>query len=632
MHTSSINPSTLAPGFGLRGRVQNGRETPELIAHPARRSRRRRCRSAPFLVLVSALSGGACSAPGTGSEPVDEPELVAPDGSIDLNRFYTAAETDRILAEYERLYPTLAEVNTIGNSLRGHPLNVITITNETAGPAFEKPALYVDGGIHARELTASAVATHLIAHLLTQYGRDERVTALLDTRAVYVRPKFNPDGSDLALLGDHRLRSTIRPVDDDADGQADEDPADDLNGDGRISRMRYRDPDGPMVIDPEDDRIMVLDEDRELPGTRFRVVAEGRDDDGDGEINEDGLGGIDMNRNFPRNWERWHIQPGAGNYPLSEPETRATVEFIDSHRNITGIVHGHTSGGFVYRLPSASAPSLFPERDLALIQNLGAEYTRATGRPVVPSATHPTMHRYGTLISWGYWDHGIVGWVPEFSPGPSQWVTDYDGDGEISEPEQHRFNDEELGGWYFTDWEDYEHPDLGAVEIGGWHELFWGQNPPREFLEAETALQLDWILYLAEQSPLIQVSIPTVTRHEDDTYGVEATVSNIGYLPTSLTDRGAEGALGADGILRHQVVRPLAVILEMEGAEVVGGQARLNLPHLAGSNPFLRSATERERRVGWRVRPTGEGQLAVRVVAISDKGGTVRSAWAEVER
>ena len=308
------------------------------------------------------------------------------------------------------------------------------------------------------------------------------------------------------------------------------------------------------------------------------------------------------------------MQPGAGDYPLSEPETRAAAEFIDAHRNITGIVAGHTSGGFVYRLPSASAPSLFPRDDLALVLHLGEEYTRSTGRPVVPSSTHPTEHRYGTLISWGYWDHGVVGWVPEYSPGPDAWVTDYDGDGEISAAEQHRFNDEELGGRYFSDWTPYDHPQLGAVEIGGWHSKFWGQNPPPEFLEEETGPQLHWILYLAEQSPRITVSEPVVTALGDGSFRVEATVTNTGFLPTSVTDRGAVGRERPDGTVDRRVVRSPAVTLTAPGLEIVEGSARTVIPHLAGSNEFLRAATERSHTVIWVVRPAG-GERAVRCAA-----------------
>jgi len=555
--------------------------------------------------------------------------LVGLDGSVDWNRFYTAAETNQILAEFHDLHPGLTEVYDIGRSFYGQPLRVIEITNEATGPASEKPALYVDGGIHAGELTGSAVATYFIGYLLNGYGRDPRVTELLDTRAVYVRPKFNPDGSDLALIQDQFLRSTPHPVDEDGDGMADEDPPEDLNGDGWITQIRVPDANGAWVADPRDPRILVRDPDGTMAGRRYEVLREGVDNDGDGAINEDGIGGIDMNRNFPRNWEREHLQPGAGAYPLSEPETRAAVEFIDAHRNITGIIHGHTAGGFVYRLPSASAPSLFPRIDLQLIEHLGAEYTRTTGRPVVPSATHPTEHRYGTLISFGYWDHGIIGWVPEFSPGPSEWVTDYDGDGEISEAESHRFDDEELGGRYFSDWTPYAHPQLGGVEIGGWHSKFWGQNPPPEFLAAETAKQMSWYLYIAEQSPLLEVGEPRVADLGDGTYRVTVTLRNAGYLPTSLTDRGAVGNEMADGTVANPVVRPPWAVLEVHGAEIVDGTARRSVGHLAGSNPYLQAVTARTREVSWVVRPTGGG-ASVMVTAGSDKGGVRRTGWTAI--
>ena len=307
-----------------------------------------------ILAAVAVAAGTATPATAQSSS------LVSPDGEIDWNRFYTAAETNQILRELHAMYPGLTELHQVGESYYGQPLMLITITNEATGPAAEKPALYVDGGIHAGELTGSAVATHVIGHLLNGYGNDPQVTTLLDTRAFYVRPKFNPDGSDLALIDDQSLRSTPHPFDEDEDGTADEDPPEDLDGDGWITQIRVPDPDGIWVADPSDDRIMVRDPELQRAGLRYSTMREGVDNDGDGEINEDGLGGLDMNRNFPRNWERVHLQPGAGDYPLSEPETRAAAAFINAHRNITGIVHGHTAGGFVYRLPSASAPSLFP--------------------------------------------------------------------------------------------------------------------------------------------------------------------------------------------------------------------------------------------------------------------------------
>lgn len=77
--------------------------------------------------------------------------------------------------------------------------------DEATDPARDKPALYLDGGIHAGELTSSAVATRRVGHLLNGFGRDACVTALLDALAFYVRPEFHPDGSDLTLVHDQFL-------------------------------------------------------------------------------------------------------------------------------------------------------------------------------------------------------------------------------------------------------------------------------------------------------------------------------------------------------------------------------------------------------------------------------------------
>jgi hypothetical protein len=554
---------------------------------------------------------------------------------VDWNRYYSAGESEQILREFHALFPELTEIHEIGKSFEGRPLLVMEVTAETTGPAREKPAMYLDGGIHAGELTGSQVALYTLGYLLARYGEDPEVTGLLERYAFYIRPKFNPDGSDLALIQDQYLRSTVRPWDEDEDGVEDEDPPEDLDGDGWITNMRIPDPEGEWYAHPEDDRVMVRLGGRgagpgaqEVPpgARRYRVVREGVDNDGDGAMNEDGIGGIDMNRNFPRNWEAEYLQSGAGPFPLSEPETYAAVKFIQEHPNITSIVHGHTSGGFVYRLPSASAPSLFPENDLTLIEHLGAPYTETTGRPVEPSATHPTQHRYGTLITWGYWDQGVVGWVPEYSPGPEAWVTDYDGDGSVEPLEEMRFNDEELGGRYFSPWTPYLHPELGEVQVGGWHSKFWGQNPPSEFLEEECSVQLPWIFDLIKQAPRLALEDLAVTPLGNGAFRVRATVRNEGFLPTSLTGRGAVGRESSDGTLLSPVVKPPVLTLSLEGADLVEGTPRVKLRHLRGTGPFLEDVGVTSETAEWVVRAR-DASASVQVTASSDKAGVVRSRW-----
>jgi len=560
----------------------------------------RRCRRA--LILTGCLFLFACG----GEEP-----LVSPGGAVDWNRYYSTAETNEIMRSFAEMYPHLTSLYSIGRSYLGADLYVLEVSNRDNKPPADKPGVYVDGNLHSGELTGSAVTLYLAGYLLDNYGKDPQVTELLDTRTFYLRPKFNPDGADLALLHNVSLRSSVRPFDNDGDGAADEDPAEDLNGDGFITMMRFPDPDGNMKKSPEDPRIMVRRSRGETEGTFYRVVSEGIDNDGDGRLNEDGIGGLDLNRNFPRNWELQYLQSGAGPFPLSEPETYATLKFLDARTNVTAIVHNHTSGGFVYRLPSTADPSAFPPDDLELIKTLGAEYTALTGRPVRRSYTSPSRHRYGTLISWGYWDRGIIGWVPEYWPGVSR---DYDGDGRTSERELLRFNDEELGGNYFSSWQPYEHPEYGSVEIGGWRRMFINQNPPAELLEEECALQVPWILYLARQSPLLEMPEPVITALGDGKFQIEVTVTNTGYLPTNLTERAIQARL----------IRPVEAVITLTGASLVKGEDKVDLDHLAGTRQTAGSQRQSSKTIQWIVRSEAEN-AAFRITAVSEKGGTVSS-------
>jgi len=321
-----------------------------------------------------------------------------------------------------------------------------------------------------------------------------------------------------------------------------------------------------------------------------------------------------MNRNFPRNWGMEFEQGGAGPYPLSEPETAATIAFLSSHRNITGIFHGHTSGGFVYRLPSTIGWDTFPLPDQALILEESRKYEETTEQQALPSYTNPEVHRHGTLISWGYWDFGVVGFVPEFWAGMG---IDYDEDGEISQLERLRYLDEELDGDYFTDWAPYEHPTLGTVEIGGWHSKFVNQNPPMELLQREVELYVPWMLWLAEIAPQVAIQEVTVATVEGQpgVFRVRVTVENTGYLPTNLTQRALDA----------QIAVPVRALATLTNAELVEGNGRVDIGHLRGTRegggPGAPSSSIGSAE--FVVRTTG-GSAAMDVAVVSERGGTVR--------
>ncbi len=523
----------------------------------------------------------------------------------DWTRLHTTAMAYDLLNGWASAYPNLTKVYSIGQTLKGTSLTVIEITNKQTGAAEDKPAYYYDGNIHAGELTGAEVALHYAWYLLTNYDKNPRIKNLLDTRTIYIRPKFNPDGADIALTTPQPLRSTPRPYDEDMDGLLDEDPGNDLNKDGIITEMRVKNPSGQWKVNPKDSRLMIKREANEMEGTFYDVYDEGIDDDNDGLFNEDGVGGIDMNRNFPREWGMEFEQNGAGPFPLSEPETRATIEFLNSHRNVTGIFHGHTAAGFLYRLPSTSSWDNFGMEDQSLILELADMYATTTKQKVVPSYSNPRLHRHGTLISWAYWDYGVIGFVPEFW---GKFPADENKDGKVTDEELIKWNDDKLEGKYFINWQAYNHPQLGQVEIGGWNQRFIKQNPPPSFLKAEIELYVPWMLWLAETSPRVVIKDASVKWIDKSLAKITVKVENEGFLPTNISKRAIEA----------NIASPVRALIELKDAELVSGKPRTDLGHLTGRRDGNNLTSMAE--VEYIVKVSGSDPV-VTITTQSEKGG-----------
>jgi hypothetical protein len=112
-------------------------------------------------------------------------------------------------------------------------------------------------------------------------------------------------------------------------------------------------------------------------------------------------------------------------------------------------------------------------------------------------------------------------------------------------------------------------------------------------------------------------------------FRVRATLTNDGFLPTSLTGRGAVGQETGSGLVRDPVVRPPALSLGLQGAELIEGSGRVQLLHLRGTGPFLTDIGTPSETVEWIVQ-VQEGTAYVQVTGRSDKAGVVRSVWVEL--
>ena len=223
----------------------------------------------------------------------------------------------------------LATLRSIGRSTAGRDIWLVEIGARAGAPLDTRPGLLVVGNLEGDHLLGSALAVETVRYLLSADGQ-AAVGDLLQRNVIYVVPRLNPDGAE------SRSRRNARPFDDDNDGRTDEDPAEDLNGDGVIAFIRVPDPAGDYLPAPNHPRLMKrADRAKGETGTH-KVYWEGRDTDGDGFVNEDGLGGVDLNRNFQHEYP--YYERDAGVYMVSEPESRALIDFVIAHRNIAAIL------------------------------------------------------------------------------------------------------------------------------------------------------------------------------------------------------------------------------------------------------------------------------------------------------
>jgi murein tripeptide amidase MpaA len=486
---------------------------------------------------------------------------------LTFDRYHTADVMYIWLQRWAEEYPDLVDVYEVGRSFEGRPILQLTLTNKATGAANEKPAAYFEGGRHSGELTSSESVLWLIKHLLENYGRDAEITALLDTKSIYLRPQNNPDGSDLYLHTAQRNRSSVRPHDSDRDGLIDEDPYEDLDGDGVIHQLRWRvrseeeEEKGNAVLDERDSSGRLMKRVPEGEGD-WIVVSEGIDNDGDGDFNEDGIGGLDLHRNYLENWrpdrgedatERGYTQFGAGEFPLSEPETRATVLWLLTHPHVSVANSMDTRVPMHLRPPStsASAERMFPE-DLAYYARLDSIGMSITGYPwagdvyenymtrvpVDPVTGDPNLPGplFGHGPDFGYFYYGAIWYGDELWNGGR--MRDYNEDGLYDDVDALTWDDQENGGRGFREWEPLEHPDLGTVEIGGFHPKFFSQNGPPDQLEHWISVQALFNLEMAKHLPQIDdvaVDVERTERWEDSTaYRVDVSWVNSGILPTAL--------------------------------------------------------------------------------------------------
>ncbi|XP_041651729.1 carboxypeptidase A1-like [Cheilinus undulatus] len=126
---------------------------------------------------------------------------------FDYTNYHTIDEIysfqDMLVAEN----PNLVSKIVIGQSYEGRPLNVLKFS--TGGT--NRPAIWMDTGIHSREWITQATGTWMAKKIATDYGTDPTLTAILNNMDIYLEIVTNPDGFAYTHSSNRMWRKTRKP-------------------------------------------------------------------------------------------------------------------------------------------------------------------------------------------------------------------------------------------------------------------------------------------------------------------------------------------------------------------------------------------------------------------------------------
>ncbi len=517
------------------------------------------------------------------------------------------------LRDWADAHPGITQLRSIGQTPEGRQIWVLTIGSEPRNP---RPAVWVDGNMHGGELAGSSVALTIAEAALRLHGEgmlpDGLPAHLLETlRNVHfhICPRISPDGAEAVLRRGGFVRSAPR-----RQPHAERAPhwrPVDLDGDGVCRYLRVRDEAGDFIESSRHPGLMLprrIDD----PPPYWRLYPEGVIEHWDGErIPEPELlrGTPDFNRNFPWSWKPEPHQSGAGEYPGSEPETRAVMDFAAAHPNLYAWLNLHTFGGVFIR-PAQDVPdSRMDQQDLALYRQLGVWGEQHTGYPTVSGyeefTYEPEKPLHGDLTDFAYYQRGCLAEVCELwdlfrridLPRPRRFVEHYTALSRRDMEKLARWDSEHNSGRVFLPWTPLEHPQLGAVEVGGQDPRVGIWNPPPNLLPGVCEGMTAYWLRVAALLPRLHLEQVECLPAGEGVTEIRLAVANLGYLPTNGVAAGRDLPWNT----------PVQAEILAEGCMLREGQPpRRSLGHLDGWGRGLADGSQ----MPWFQRSRGTGNRA----------------------
>lgn len=231
-----------------------------------------------------------------GDVQVDQPDFtfsfkhkLAGWSSPHADAYPSSAQIEQKMTDLSKSYPGLVHRVKLADTAEGRSMFAYRIGS---GPEGEKPGVLVVGGQHAREWAGNGAVTTAVEKLLQGYGKDPEMTEKVDGLEMWFVPMANPDGYEYSRNADP---------------------------DWRKNRSRHQGYEGV---------------------------------------------GTDLNRNYRADFrfhgdvpKRQGDDAGASDNPqqltfrgphaLSEKETQALTDFMDTHKNLKGVLDVHGFGRLI---------------------------------------------------------------------------------------------------------------------------------------------------------------------------------------------------------------------------------------------------------------------------------------------
>jgi len=482
-------------------------------------------------------------------------------------------------------HPDWFALEQIGQSGQGRPIVLLTVGNQQ-GELAQKSALWVDAGTHASEWTGVMATLFSLSQWAEALSKgDPQLVRWFSDHTVFVLPCMSPDGFQALCEGAPFMRSTLRPPPK-GTVRAGMDPCD-VNGDGEIRSMRWRHPAGPFVSDEERPGGMRHRQLTDDPENAYFLCPEGEF------LQWDGVSwtsaprefGLDLNRNFPGSWSPFRMfGMDGGAYPLSEPESRAAMDAVHARKGVALAVTHHTYTGALLSQPYRKDGPL-GDADIDLMYLLGENLVRRTHYELVkvsPDFTYdekkPIVGVWAdtltttrgipayTLELWNPFAFAGAPFVPKDmgkffrKPDPKVITALWDGFAKLPGA--------------IAPWKSFDHPQLGAVEIGGLDTRLTLRNPPVSHLAKECENAHALVDDARKALPELHVaSALEPIEAEGGGTRLQVVFENRGFLPTS----------GLKIAESKEMVPGISVSLDLgPGVRLLHGTTQRDVGHLDG--------------------------------------------------